>query len=112
MSRIFGINELWHPGGNGSRGADTNALNTTPLSGHHNDFFKPNIARSRDEYNFQITKAEFTASAQECGQTSMDLTISNVGVAQMSYDWDVAFALLNSSGTTVAGDYRVAVRII
>ena len=53
-------------------------------------------------YNYQITNALFAETLTQSDNLSVDLAITNIGVAPMYYDWDVQFALLNESNEPVA----------
>ncbi|WP_091412071.1 DUF4832 domain-containing protein [Aquimarina amphilecti] len=92
-------------------------------------------------YNFQIESALFPENINNSDNLSVDLTISNVGVAPIYYDWEVQFGLINQNDipvqifdttfdlttildndsktitlsdliTTDIGDYRLGVRFI
>ncbi|MFD2564759.1 DUF4832 domain-containing protein [Aquimarina rubra] len=92
-------------------------------------------------YNFQIESALFSESLDNSDNLSIDITISNIGVAPIYYDWNIQFALIdqnnqptrifdttydltsildNTSQTITLssplnvsiGDYRLAVRFI
>ncbi|MDH7445931.1 DUF4832 domain-containing protein [Aquimarina sp. 2201CG14-23] len=92
-------------------------------------------------YNFQIESALFAERLANSDNLSVTITISNIGVAPLYYDWDVQFALVdqnnlpvqvfdktydlttivdNSSKTITlssalnvsVGDYRLAIRLI
>ncbi|WP_378173076.1 DUF4832 domain-containing protein [Aquimarina sp. SS2-1] len=92
-------------------------------------------------YNFQIESALFSETLNNTDNLAIDITISNIGVAPMYYNWDLQFALidqnnqsaqvfdvaydltsiLDDTGQTITlsspltvstGDYRLAVRLI
>ena len=46
-------------------------------------------------YNYQIEKAIFPESLTDDEELTIELEVNNVGVAQMYYDWNIQFAILD-----------------
>lgn len=52
-------------------------------------------------YNFQIEAALFAESLSQSNNLDIEITVSNIGVAPMYYNWDVQFALLDQNNQLV-----------
>jgi len=52
-------------------------------------------------YNFQIQTALFAEALPQSENLTIDLAISNIGVAPIYYDWDVQFALLDQNNQLI-----------
>ena len=52
-------------------------------------------------YNFQIEAALFSESLSQSDNLAIEVTISNIGVAPMYYNWDVQVALLDQNNQPI-----------